>query len=253
MNTIMNYCKRIVGGGIVGKDNYSFMATLWYLDGDEFRFKCGASYIGGKYFLTAAHCMKNREARRTIIRMGSKKLKSMPETLRVKKVYIHPNFNSVNLRNDIAIIEVEKLPTVKYAPVRLPCNHLVNMLYNISSNVKVLGFGKDMESSSKDYLENLKEVDIRIRSLLDTKYHRGMIGPDVFLAGDMEGGVVKDACTGDSGGPCIKMVKGNWVLVGIVSWGSGCGKYHLPGVYTKVLSYHQWIRKICGFGVCSNH
>ena len=26
------------------------MATIWYLDGDEFSFKCGASYIGKNYF-----------------------------------------------------------------------------------------------------------------------------------------------------------------------------------------------------------
>lgn len=253
MDTIMYYCKRIVGGEQVGKDSYTFMATLWYLDGNEFLFKCGASYIGGKFFLTAAHCMRGREPRKTVVRMGSNKLRGLPETMRVSKVHIHPDFNSVNLRNDIAIIEVDKAPSKKYLPVRLPCNHLINMLYTVGSGVKVLGFGKESESSTKEHLEDLKEVDLRIRSIIETRYHRGMIGPDVFLAGSMEGGVVKDSCTGDSGGPCVKMVKGSWVLVGIVSWGSGCGKAQLPGVYTKVLSYHQWIRKKCGFGVCSNH
>jgi len=165
---------------------------------------------------------------------------------------IHPNFNPVNLRNDIAVIEVEREPK-GVNPVRLPCNHLVNYCYNVGGMVKVLGFGKDSDRSGKDYLEDLKEVDIKVRSITDTKYHRGMIGPDVFLAGDMEGGRVKDSCTGDSGGPCIKRIKDNWVLVGIVSWGSGCGNLYLPGVYTKVLSYHEWVRRVCGFGVCSNH
>jgi len=252
MNTVMTYCKRIVGGGVVGDNKYTFMATLWYLDGEEFSFKCGAVYIGGRYFLTAAHCMRGRIPKKTLVRMGSNKLTRMATTMRVSRVILHPHFNPVNLRNDLAVIEVDKIPS-GYSPVRLPCNHLINMCYNVGDTVKVLGFGKESEKDRNEYLENLKEVDIRVRSITDTKYHKGMIGPDVFLAGNMEGGKVKDACTGDSGGPCVKMIKGSWVLVGLVSWGSGCGNLYLPGVYTKVLAYHQWIRKVCGFGACSNH
>ena len=65
MNIVKNICKRIVGGDYVNdKGKYPFMASLWYLDGEEFRFKSGATYIGGRYFLTAAHCLKNRELER---------------------------------------------------------------------------------------------------------------------------------------------------------------------------------------------
>lgn len=253
MDKVMKYCKRIVGGGYVGEiTNYPFMATLWYLDGDEFKFKCGATYIGKNFFLTAAHCIKNRNSNMTLIRMGSTYINGMPETMRVKKVYVHPHFNTTNLRNDIAIIEVEYSPK-KYNPVRLPCNHLINVCYNIGSSVKVIGFGKDKDKSTQQFLEYMKEVDLKIKSLQETKYHSGIIGKDVFLAGDIKNGVVKDACTGDSGGPCLMKIKNNWVLVGIVSWGSGCGKEKLPGVYTKVLSYNSWIRRICKFPSCSNN
>lgn len=250
----MSYCKRIVGGGFVGEDlKYPFMATLWYLDGEEFKFKCGASYIGKNFFLTAAHCMKGREAIKTLVRMGSKNIRSMPETIRVKRVYIHRNFNPVNLKNDIAIVETDRPPSVKYKPIRLPCNHLINYCYNIGSVVKVIGFGKDREKLTQQHLEKMKEVDLKIKALFETGYHNGIIGKEVFLAGDVEKGMVKDACTGDSGGPCIKKIKDSWILVGIVSWGSGCGKEKFPGVYTRVLHYNNWIRKICGFTVCNNH
>jgi secreted trypsin-like serine protease len=256
MDASANFSKRIIGGNIISGDElkYPFMATIWYLDGEEFAFKCGASYIGKNFFLTAAHCIKQKDPRMTIIKMGSNNLLNMPDIFFIKQIYIHPKFNRQNLKNDIAIIETTTEPdSIKYSPVRLPCNHLVNICYIIGSLVKVIGFGKSDNKSELEYLENLKDVDLKIKIINDTKYSKKFICADVFLAGDEKDGVVLDSCTGDSGGPCIKKIRDHWILIGIVSWGSNCGEVKFPGVYTKVLSYHNWIREICKFSACSNH
>ena len=53
----------------------------------------------------------------------------------------------------------------------------------------------------------------------------------------------KDACQGDSGGPLIGNSNGNPVLVGVVSWGKGCGEKQYPGVYTRVTPILDWIQE----------
>lgn len=54
-----------------------------------------------------------------------------------------------------------------------------------------------------------------------------------------------DACQGDSGGPLFSVNQDSGVstIVGIVSFGISCGT-ELPGVYTRVASFVDWIEAI---------
>ncbi|XP_015250932.1 PREDICTED: ovochymase-1 [Cyprinodon variegatus] len=78
----------------------------------------------------------------------------------------------------------------------------------------------------------------------------------VLCAGPEEGG--RDACQGDSGGPLVCPTgsgNGNWVALGITSWGKGCGrswgrnsrrtpsKRGSPGIFTDVRMLLPWIKQ----------
>ena len=74
----------------------------------------------------------------------------------------------------------------------------------------------------------------------DASAYNGRIKPGMICAGYREGGV--DACQGDSGGPLVWRTSDGPVLVGVVSFGEGCGlKY---GTYTRVSAYRDWINRI---------
>ena len=53
-------------------------------------------------------------------------------------------------------------------------------------------------------------------------YGPNRIGGGMFCAGFLEGGV--DTCQGDSGGGMMCGVRGREAVVGLTSWGYGCGR-----------------------------
>lgn len=60
----------------------------------------------------------------------------------------------------------------------------------------------------------------------------------------------KDACTGDGGSPLMcptSHALDRYYQAGIVSWGLGCGKEGLPGVYANVPLARSWIDQKLSF------
>ena len=72
-------------------------------------------------------------------------------------------------------------------------------------------------------------------------YKKYNLTKNMFCAGYKEGRI--DSCTGDSGGPLLCRAKGGrWTILGITSFGKGCGQKGYYGIYAKVPNYTSWIR-----------
>ncbi|TNM97665.1 hypothetical protein fugu_013911, partial [Takifugu bimaculatus] len=210
------------------------------------KFHCGGALIDESWVLTAAHCLENSLTFR--VRLGDYerlRAEGTEVTLKVTKTFKHPKYNRRSADNDISLLRLETpAPLSDYiVPVCLPGRHLAQRVLNKNGTMTVVsGWGKeDLESSRYSSALNVIKVP-----LVDTDTCRGQmyynITSNMLCAGIV--GQKMDACEGDSGGPMVTLYRDTWFLVGLVSWGEGCGNVEKLGVYTKVSNYIDWINKV---------
>ena len=102
-------------------------------------------------------------------------------------------------------------------------------LWDAGSPADISGWGAT--SNGGGTVDSLRAATVTIVSDPDCSARYG----SDFVAGNMlcAGGSGTDTCSGDSGGPLeAPLAGGGYRLVGITSWGIGCGQR--PGVYTRV-------------------
>ena len=111
----------------------------------------------------------------------------------------------------------------------------------VANPLTVAGWGVTQEGGS-ELAPTLQEVSLPLATL---ETCRSALGPGVtdnmLCAGGLQG---QDACQGDSGGPLMGLepLQQRLYLAGVVSWGVGCAREGLYGVYTKVSQYTDWIQ-----------
>ncbi|VVC96375.1 unnamed protein product [Leptidea sinapis] len=170
------------------------------------------------------------------IRTGSKyRLKG--RKIYIKSRFIHPLYRQEHFFDyDVQLLELEE---------RLKFGRTVSAIAisdgSCGDDVFVNGWGFSKEKGH--YEDILKQVNIQIVSLNECQkvpnfWYNHTLTPRMFCAGDSEG----DACQGDSGGGAVSYRH----LVGISSFGFGCGR--MPGVYINVSSpnIRLWIRRYTG-------
>ncbi|XP_070701471.1 vitamin K-dependent protein C [Pempheris klunzingeri] len=231
-------------GGEVGKKGESPWQVL--LLNARGSFHCGGVLIDQSWVLTAAHCLDNNL--RFAVRLGDYERirdEGTEMIVKVQMTFKHPNYNSMTVDNDIALLRLETPARFSnyILPVCLPGRELAERVLHSNGTLTVVtGWGKeDMDSTRYSSALNVIKVPLVDREICSRQMSHN-ISDNVLCAGIL--GQRMDACEGDSGGPMVTLYKGTWFLIGLVSWGEGCGREDKLGIYTKVSNYNQWIDRV---------
>jgi protein C (activated) len=170
--------------------------------------------------------------------------------LDIKEILVHPNYTRSSSDNDIALLRLAQPATLSktIVPICLPNNGLAQELTQAGQETVVTGWGYQSDRI-KDGRRNRTFILTFIRIPLVARNEcvevmKNVVSENMLCAGII--GDTRDACDGDSGGPMVVFFRGTWFLVGLVSWGEGCGHTNNYGIYTKVGSYLKWIHSYIG-------
>ncbi|KRK02429.1 uncharacterized protein LOC6535051 isoform X2 [Drosophila yakuba] len=233
---------------------YPWHVAILKKDPKESIYACGGTLIDAQHIISAAHCIKSQNGFDLRVRLGewdvNHDVEFFPYIERdVVSVHIHPEYYAGTLDNDLAVLKLDQPVDFTKNPHISPACLPDKYSDFTGARCWTTGWGKDAFGEHGKYQNILKEVDVPILShqqceaqLRNTRLgYSYKLNPGFVCAGGEEG---KDACKGDGGGPLVCDRNGAMHVVGVVSWGIGCGQVNVPGVYVKVSAYLPWIQQI---------
>jgi secreted trypsin-like serine protease len=264
---------RIIGGRKAGANEFPFAAALLHAGGtnvyeDQF---CGATLLSPSWVLTAAHCVVDHMGLQPNTYPGPMGLDYIgPENVQVltgtsslspggggqrldvAAIYPHPSSTGPYNDFDFALL---RLARPSSSPGIEPIGSNEPNLDKTGTDATVVGWGS-VGSDAFPFDLNAVDVPVLDPSTCAGIYYDGRVSAggeptefrseSMLCAGKLAGGT--DSCQGDSGGPLVTRAGGVHRLIGVVSWGDGCAKPNLPGVYSRVSAARGWIDRTRRFG-----
>ena len=218
----------IVGGLVAPQGKFPWAVRL--------AMGCGGALIAPRVVLTAGHCVEGSGANNRIeVTAGVADLASRgARTARSVSVIRAAGFQDETRGDDWAVIRLDRT-------LRLPTLPLADGTADEGRFV-VMGWGQTREDSLQQ--EN-KLHYATVHTVPDARCAAAYKKAGVQLVADEQlcaGAKGVDTCQGDSGGPMVGRGRhGEWVQIGITSWGLGCARDGYPGVYTQLSTFRPAI------------
>ena len=229
---------KIVGGEEAVAHSLPYQVSLQGLDGSHF---CGGSIIAQDMVLTAAHCVEDMgEDPQLQVHVGAHDVTSnVGQKIKVATVYSHKEYPG--LSKDVAVLKLsESINDSNAKVIRMADQSYFENNVTAGTVMKVSGWGA--LQSGGGIADKLMQVEVPYVTNAvcnSAQAYNGSVQETEMCAGFKTGG--KDSCQGDSGGPLVIEQNGEFVQVGVVSWGEGCAMADKYGVYANVASLNDWI------------
>ena len=260
---------------------WPWQAALIEPQGDGSRQFCGGSVIHERWVLTAAHCVDGDDPDDLQVLVGAHDLDEGGRRIDVETIRRRRDYRDDPLVNDIALLElarpaeVEEVVTLadaeRSAELTKPGVMATAIGWGLLFPLRCVGGSKadthrcrprgggdghfvhDLTGQPVDPSDaatsHLMQVELPLvgEQACREAYPGAQIDDRTLCAGYRLGG--KGTCQGDGGGPLVVKDGDEWVQVGIVSWGAGCGKPGKYDVYTNVGAFAEWVNRTTGLEI----